>query len=383
MEALTLVRHDGSLEAYRLGDPVPREVPVAPHRLRTAYAAVHVVADPLSVARDAPAIDWDATLAFRRYIWSLGLGVADAMDTAQRGGGLAPGLARELIVRSCREARAFGGAIVCGAATDGIDDAVPALADIARAYADQCDLIEDVGGRAVIMASHHLARVARDADDYVATYDRVLRDRSTPVMLHWLGPAFVPGFAAYWGSDDPRRAAETLLEIVARHADRISGIKLSLLDRELEVDLRRRLPRGVRLFTGDDLHYVELIRGDADGASDALLGVFDPLAPVATAALAALDRGDADRYEAILGPTTDLARTLFEAPTGDYKTGVVLLAYLNGHQEHFRMLGGMESARSIVHLCAVFREADRLGLFADPGRAAERMRRILRLSGVT
>lgn len=386
MADLRLPLRDGALQVYSTGDPAVWPRPAGPSTSRVAFAATHVVMDPLAHSLDPTvdgAIDWDATMAFRHHLWSLGLGVADAMDTAQRGQGLGWDHAKQLIKRSCREARSVGGAIVCGASTDQLDDSMARSLDrIATAYVEQCDLIEEAGGVPIVMASPHLARIADGSSDYLRVYDAVLRDRGVPVMLHWLGAPFVPAFGTYWGASDTRKASQTLLELIARHADRVAGVKLSVLDPGLEIDLRRELPPGVRLFTGDDFNYVELIRGDERSHSDALLGAFDPIAPAAAAALAALDADDVEAYNAILSPTLPLARTIFEAPTGNYKVGVVLLAYLNGHQAHFRMLGGMEAARSLAHLADVFRAADTCGLLRDPEMAVARMKVVLAVAGV-
>jgi hypothetical protein len=356
----------------------------SPPRSRVAIAAAHVVADPLAGDPVAsPRLDWDATLAYRRHLWAHGLGVAEAMDTAQRGGGLDWPLARELISRTASEARAGGGRLACGATTDQLDPDAPAsLGRIRDAYREQCELIEGEGATAVLMASRQLAAAARGPADYRTVYDEVLASLERPAILHWLGEAFDPALAGYWGARAPRDAIGLVAGLIADHAERVDGIKVSLLDASLEVELRRRLPGGVRLYTGDDFNYPELIRGDADGHSDALLGVFDPIASIAAAALRALDAGNDERYEALLAPTVPMARQMFAEPTGSYKAGVVFLAYLNGHQSHFRMLGGAEGARSIVHLAELFRLADGAGALADPELAASRFRPVLAAAGV-
>jgi Protein of unknown function (DUF993) len=383
--ALALPRADGSLERHLPGPP-PSLPPAdaSPPRARAAFAAVHVVADPLAGDPVAdPRIDWEATLAFRRHIWAHGLGVAEAMDTAQRGGGLRWERARELIARTAAEARAGGGRLACGAGTDQLDPAEPAsLAEVRDAYREQRELIEGEGATVVLMASRHLAAAASGPADYRAVYDEVIDGAERPVILHWLGEAFDPNLAGYWGAGDLGAAVELVAELIADHAERIDGIKVSLLDAGREIDLRRRLPEGVRTYTGDDFNYPELIRGDDRGASHALLGIFDPIAPVAAAALRALDSGESGRFGELLEPTVPLARRIFATPTQHYKTGVVLLAYLNGHQEHFRMLGGLEGARSIAHLAEVFRLADRAGALADSELAARRFRPLLELAGV-
>jgi hypothetical protein len=383
---LRLPRADRSLAPYVPSD-APRH-PVAPQpppRARIAYAAAHVVADPLANVDPilGGAIDWEATLAYRRHLWSLGFAVAEAMDTAQRGMGLAPAEARELIRRSAAEARAVGGTVACGAATDELDPAAEHdLAAIERAYLDQCAFIEDQGCAAIVMGSRALARTARGADDYRRVYATVLGARRRPAILHWLGPMFDPQLRGYWGSDDLDRATETFVEIVHANAAKVDGVKISLLDARREIDLRRRLPASVRVYTGDDFNYPELIAGDAERYSDALLGIFDAIAPAARAALAALDDGDRARYDTIFTPTVTLSRHIFAAPTYAYKTGIVFLAYLNEHQKHFRMIGGAESARSIVHLATLFELADAAGLIVDQERAAERAARVFATAGV-
>jgi hypothetical protein len=370
---------------------VPSHVPrhpiaaQAPPASRIAYAAVHVVADPL-VAIDPVAgggIDWDATLAYRHHLWALGFGVAEAMDTSQRGTGLSVANARELIARSAADAKAGGGAIASGIATDDLAAGEPAtLEQIEAAYLDQAAFVERCGGGIIVMASRHLARTARGYDDYARVYAKVLGQVAKPVILHWLGDMFDPQLAGYWGADDLDRATEFALAIVRDNAAKIDGIKISLLDAGREVALRRRLPPGVRMYTGDDFNYPELIAGDEAGYSDALLGIFDAIAPAARAALTALDAGDRARYDAILAPTVELSRHIFAAPTYAYKTGVVFLAYLNGYQNHFHMVAGAESARSIPHLVRILELADAAGLIVDQERAAERMRRVLALAGI-
>jgi len=383
---LALPTADGGVERYVPGAAPDLPAPAGePPRSRVAIAAAHVVADPLAPGDPVaePAIDWEATLAYRRHLWSYGLGVAEAMDTAQRGGALTWPLAKELIQRSAAEAKAVGGQLVCGAVTDQLDPTAPAtLEEIAAAYLEQCVVIEEAGATPVVMCSRHLARAARDADDYRRVYDEVLGAASRPVMLHWLGEVFDPALRGYWGAVDPAEAIDAVAEMITAHAERVDGIKVSLLDDALERELRDKVPDGVRVYTGDDFNYPALIRGDERGYSHALLGIFDAIAPVAAAALAALDEGDLERYEELFAPTVPLARHIFTAPTGSYKAGVVLLAYLNGHQSHFRMLGGMESARSVLHYAELFRLADRARVLADPERAAARMRPVLELAGV-
>ncbi|XRQ04775.1 dihydrodipicolinate synthase family protein [Actinomadura welshii] len=364
----------GSVTPYVMGEPRTYPPPPRPSTSRVAYAAAHVVPG-------GDSLDWESTLAFRRHLWSYGLGVAEAMDTAQRGMGLDWPATRELIARSAREARAEGGRIVCGAGTDQLPPGPASLDAIAAAYEEQLAVVEAAGAVPVVMASRHLAAAARGPDDYASVYGRLLSQVGRPAVLHWLGPMFDPALEGYWGSPDLDAAAEALLSLIGDHASRVDGVKISLLDASREVAFRRRLPPGVRLYTGDDFHYPELIRGDAEGYSDALLGVFDPIAPAAAAALQALDGGDTAAYEEILAPTVPLARHLFEAPTYHYKTGVVFLAWLAGHQRAFRMVGGLETARSVPHMVRLFRLADAAGLFPDPALAAHRMRAWLTVRG--
>ena len=383
---LRLPRPDGTVTPYTLTATPAVTPPGGPIRSRVAFAAVHVVADPLAAINPTleVTLDWEATLAYRRYLWSQGLAVAEAMDTSQRGMGFDWGTARELIKRSVAEAKTVPGAILAsGAGTDHLEPGPRVtLAAVEAAYEEQCAWIEGCGGRIILMASRALAAAAKSPDDYVKVYGRILSQVREPVIIHWLGEMFDPALAGYWGSPDLDRATETLLAIVSEHAARIDGVKISLLDQRREIAMRRRFPRGVRMYTGDDFDYPTTIRGDGERASDALLGIFDVIAPAASAALKALDAGDLARYEAILAPTLPLARHVFGAPTRFYKTGVVFAAYLNGHQTHFRMVGGLESARSIVHLAEQFVLMDRAGLLLEPDRAAARMRHVLALAGV-
>ncbi|MFD0368204.1 dihydrodipicolinate synthase family protein [Streptomyces sp. NPDC127114] len=415
---ILLPQAGGELRAY-----APRAEPLAPSGTgpltsRTVFSAAHVVADPYAdTGPDSPAaVDWDATLAFRRHLWSHGLGVAEAMDTAQRGMGLDWAGAAELIRRSAAEAKAVGGRIACGVGTDqltGYDrptrsdrptgsdrftgsdrptgserptrsgrPAAGELAEIRKAYEEQLAVVEESGAQAVLMASRALAAAARGPEDYLEVYGHLLRQAAEPVILHWLGPMFDPALEGYWGSGDLDEATEVFLEVIAAHPDKVDGIKVSLLDARREVGLRRRLPQGVRCYTGDDFHYPELIAGDAQGFSHALLGIFDPLGPLAAEAVRTLDTGDVTGFRELLDPTVALSRHLFQAPTRFYKTGVVFLAWLAGHQEHFTMVGGLQSARSLPHLARAYELADGLGLFPDPARAAARMRSLLDVYGV-
>jgi hypothetical protein len=381
MLTLRLPRQGGQLESFTLR-PVSQPQLAGRFRSRTAYAAAHVVADPFACVTTA--IDWDATLAFRRHLWSCGFSVAEAMDTAQRGMGLDWSAARELIVRSLREAAAVGGQIACGAGTDQLAaDAPVTLEQVVEAYQEQAEFVEAQGGRLILMASRALARCAEHADDYAWVYERILSQVQRPVILHWLGDMFDPALAGYWGSRNLDEAASACLAVIRRNASKIDGIKMSLLDADREIQMRRELPPGVKMYTGDDFNYDRLILGDDQHHSHALLGIFDAIAPVAAAALEALDRGDVTAYQKWMTPTVPLSRHIFEAPTYSYKTGIVFLAYLNGHQKHFRMIAGQESARSVVHLSQLFRLAGEAGLLADPEMAVSRMKSVLALAGVT
>jgi hypothetical protein len=382
---IRLPRASGRIEQYSVGAPGDFPPPAEPPRSRVCYAAVHVVRDPLADADPTgPAhLDWEATLAYRRHLWRYGFQVAEAMDTAQRGMGLDWAATSELIRRSTAEARATGGVIASGVGTDQLPaDREPTVDDVRAAYAEQCELVEAAGSPVILMASRALARCASGPDDYRRVYGELLSQVREPAIIHWLGVPFDPALRGYWGSDDLDEAAEVLLSIMTEHAAKVDGVKVSLLDAEREIALRRRLPDGVRMYSGDDFEYPRLIRGDEHGYSDALLGIFDAIAPAAATALTALDAGDLERYDAILAPTVILSRHIFKAPTYHYKTGVVFLAYLNGHQDHFLMVGGQESGRSTVHLAELFVLADQAGLLRDPEDAVARMRRVLAVAGV-
>lgn len=382
---LRLVPPDGALHDYTAnGTPLPVPDKVRFEK-RIAFAAAHVVVDPLRTREPLtePAIDWDATIAFREYLWSLGLAVAEAMDTSQRGMGLCWPQALELVQRSVRAATACGGRIASGAGTDHLapaDDLT--LRQVTDAYLEQCSAVEAAGSQIILMASRALARVGRSADDYAQVYGEILRQVKQPVILHWLGPMFDPALAGYWGARDIPQAMENCLAVIRANAAKIDGIKISLLDAELEIAMRRKLPTGVRMYTGDDFNYDRLIAGDEQGYSHALLGIFDPIAPAAALALQALDRGDKAAFEKLLAPTVPLSRHIFAAPTYYYKTGVVFLAYLNGFQKHFHMIAGMQAARSIAHLSELFILADKAGLLRDPEVATARFRKILEVAGI-
>jgi hypothetical protein len=387
MTTLTLPESDGRLAAYTLRARTRWPAPASPPKFnRVAFSAAHVVADPRADIDPwlVAALDWDATLAYRRHLWSLGLGVAEAMDTAQRGMGLDWPTSLALIRRSIDAAQDFPGALLfSGAGTDHVaPEAAHTIDDVIAAYEEQCAAIEGSGGRIILMASRALARVARSPDDYAAVYESVLAQVQAPVILHWLGDMFDPALAGYWGSRDLDRATAACLAVIRANAARIDGIKVSLLDDAREIALRRQLPPGVRMYTGDDFNFAALIGGDAKGYSDALLGIFDAIAPAASAALCALAAGDRARFDEILAPTVPLSRHVFKAPTRFYKTGVVFMAWLNGHQSHFTMVGGQQSARSLPHLAQLFRLADGAGLLLDPDLAVARMRTLLSLHGI-
>ena len=372
---------EGKLAAYPVREPRQFQKPAKPFT-RKALAAAHVVAEPLSTKDPwlEAAIDWDATIVYRRQLCSWGFGVAEAMDTAQRGMGLDWSSSLMLIEKSVREARTIAGAEVwSGAGTDHM--AHTNLDGVIRAYEEQCGAIEKLGGRIILMASRALAACARSPEDYAEVYDRVLSQVSQPVIVHWLGEMFDPALEGYWGSKDHYAAMEVCLSVLQRNAAKVDGIKISLLDKQKEVDMRRKLPAGLRMYTGDDFNFAELIQGDAQGYSDALLGIFDAIAPAASEALSFLSEGRNSDYHAILGPTVPLSRHIFRAPTRFYKTGVVFMAWLNGHQDHFVMVGGQQSARHVLHLAELFRLADAAGLLADPPLACARMKQLLAVHG--
>ena len=352
---------------------------------RTAYAAAHVVADPLADCDpwlDA-AVDWDRTLAFREHLWSLGFGVAEAMDTAQRGMGLDWPTSLELIRRSTALAREGGHLIASGAGTDHLAaGADVTIDDVIRAYEEQCEAVEAAGSRVILMASRALTKAATGPEDYARVYQRVLSGLAQPAILHWLGEMFDPALQGYWGSENHMEAMDTAVSVIEENAEKVDGIKISLLSEKKEVAMRRRLPEGVAMYTGDDFNYPDLIEGDGQAYSHALLGIFDPIAPAAARALTRLSEGDTEAYRSTFAPTVPLSRHIFEAPTRFYKTGVVFMAYLNGHQDHFTMIGGQESARSTLHLAEIVRLANAAGLFADPDLAAKRARLILAARGV-
>ena len=384
--SLRLPKADGAIETYRLAASRSFPAKLEGGLNRVAFSAAHTVANPLADVDPwlSAAVDWDKTIAFREHVWNLGLGVAEAMDTAQRGMGLDWPTSLELITRSVRAAKARGNALVfSGAGTDhlALDDA-KGLDDVIRAYEEQIAAIEKVGGRIIMMASRALAKIGNNAEDYAKVYDRVLSQVREPVIIHWLGDMFDPALNGYWGTPDLDKAMDTAVAIINANAAKVDGVKVSLLDKQREIDMRRRLDKPVKMYTGDDFNYAELIAGDEQGYSHALLGIFDAIAPAASYALSRLAAGDEAGFHDVLGPTVPLSRHIFKAPTRFYKTGVVFMAYLNGHQDHFTMVGGQESARSTLHLAELFRLADKAGLLANPELATQRMKAVLMLRGI-
>ncbi|WGM20475.1 dihydrodipicolinate synthase family protein [Paenarthrobacter sp. OM7] len=382
MNNIDLPALDGQHRTIKLSVPADLETSSTPPTSRIVYAAGHVVADPLLASAASSAIDWDATLKIRHELWGLGLGIAESMDTAQRGMGLGSKEALTLARRTLAEARAVDGLVVVGIATDQLAPGPHPLGDIADAYIEQLAEIEDAGGRVVMMASRHLALSAKGPDDYLEVYGRVLDSAKHPVILHWLGSMFDPALEGYWGHNSIPDASDTVLGLIESKKDKVAGIKISLLDKDHEVSFRRRLPAGVSLFTGDDFNYADLVVGDEHGHSDALLGAFAAVPRFASAAFAKLDCGDVTGFRQILEPTVPLSRLIFEAPTQYYKVGVVWLSYLTGWQSHFRMLAGFESGRSLVHLADLFESANSIGLFPDPEASAARASAYFRAQGL-
>ncbi|HEX4927330.1 MAG TPA: dihydrodipicolinate synthase family protein [Burkholderiales bacterium] len=370
----------GEIEDYAVREPAAFQKPHRPFT-RKALAAAHVVADPLSGKEPwlEAAIDWEETIAYRRDLWSWGLGVAEAMDTAQRGMGLDWPNSLALIEKSVEEAKRISGAFVAsGAGTDHLPAGQHSIDAIIAAYEEQCAAVEKAGGRIILMASRALAASAKSPDDYVRVYERVLSQVKEPVIIHWLGEMFDPALEGYWGHRDHYKAMDVCLSVLGK---KVEGIKISLLDKDKEIAMRRRLPKGVRMYTGDDFNFAELIEGDAEGHSDALLGIFDAIAPAASQALSHLAAGNKEEFRETLEATVPLSRHIFRAPTRFYKTGVVFMAWLNGHQRHFVMVGGQQSARNVLHLCELFRLADNAGLLTDPPLACARMKHLLAIQG--
>ena len=388
---INLPTEAANLETFVLSEPRSYPDKAKGAFNRVAFSAAHVVADA-RVANDPwidCTLDWDKTIAYREYLWDLGLGVAEAMDTAQRGMGLDWPTSLELIQRAVKAGKAWEkregrlALIFSGCGTDHLDPlAVRSIDEVVRAYEEQMAAIEKVGGRLIVMGSRALARVAKSPADYERVYARILGQAKQPVIIHWLGEMFDPALAGYWGAPDHMAAMRAAVEIINAHAAKVDGVKISLLDKDKEIVMRRQLAKGVRMYTGDDFNYAELIAGDDKGHSDALLGIFDAIAPAAAAALGALAAGDTARFHDILAPTVPLSRHIFKAPTRFYKTGVVFMAYLNGLQDHFVMVGGQQSARSLPHLAELFRLADRAGLLRDPDMARRRMVRVLAVHGI-
>ncbi|MET1156768.1 DUF993 family protein [Arthrobacter sp.] len=403
MTSLILPAEDGGIKKYELRAPAHWTRPDAPLMARRAYAAAHVV--PAVTADNTPGapamLDWDSTLGYRHELWSYGLGVADAMDTAQRGMGLDWPATRDLIKRSASEAAAVVASagpalagksvrdlIAAGAGTDQLDPlSVPAgkagVEAVLNAYREQITVVEGSGAKVILMASRALARVAAGPEDYLHVYSTLLREVREPVVLHWLGAMFDPALTGYWGSDEVPAATATFLDLIRDHADKVDGVKVSLLDAQHEVSLRAVLPQGVRLYTGDDFNYPELIDGDGTRQSDALLGIFAAIYPAASAALQAYDAGDPVRARAVLDSTRDLGLHVFNAPTYYYKTGIAFLSWLNGKQPGFQMVSGLQNGRSVLHLSKTFELADRAGLLQNPDLAAARMSGWLTVNGVS
>jgi hypothetical protein len=385
VSTIQLPRQDGTWETHTLAEPHQWAKPAGPPTSRVAFAAAHVVADPLgdNVPGAPAAVDWDATLTFRHHLFSFGFGLAEAMDTAQRGMGLDWATTQELVRRSGAETASVGARIAAGAGTDHLAGDVDDLDSVLAGYEQQLKLVESTGAQTLVMASRHLARAAGSPDDYRKVYDRLLTQAERPVILHWLGTAFDPALEGYWGADDIPTATATLLKLITDHADKVDEVKVSLLDADHEKGLRAALPEGVRLYTGDDFHYPELIKGDGTHHADALLGIFSAIAPAASAALAALDAVDNAAYDAAFEPTLPLAHHLFSAPTSYYKTGIAFLAWLSGFQPGFTMVGGLQNARSMLHLVETFRLDDRAQLLPDPELAAARVRSLLDVAGLS
>lgn len=383
--SLRLPTADRSIETYRLAASRSFPSKLDGTLNRVAFSAAHVVADPLAECDPwlNQKIDWDRTIAFREHVWDLGLGVAEAMDTAQRGMGLDWPTSLDLITRSVAAAKPRGGLVFSGAGTDhlAVEDA-RSIDDVIKAYEQQFEAIEKVGGRIIFMASRALAKLGKSAEDYAKVYDRILSQSAQPVIIHWLGDMFDPALANYWGTPSLDTAMDIAVDVINRNAAKVDGVKVSLLDAQREIDMRRRLVPDVKMYTGDDFNYAELIAGDDKGYSHALLGIFDAIAPAASYALSRLAAGDEAGFHDVLGPTVPLSRHIFKAPTRFYKTGIVFMAYLNGHQDHFTMIGGQESTRSTQHLAELFRLADKAGLLADPDRAVARMKAVMATRGI-
>ncbi|GGM53232.1 hypothetical protein GCM10011608_42630 [Micromonospora sonchi] len=382
---LTIPTADGGTTVHVMHEPVDYPRHQGPFRSRTVLAAAHVVVDARAdyTPGEQPPIDWEATIAFRKHLFSYGVGIAEAMDTSERGpGGLQWGQAKELIRLGVAAAREEGAAVVAGAGTDQITSRDPSLGEVVDAYLEQLDWVQAQGSAAVIRASHALVAAARNEDDYLKVYGQVLAQVDKPAIVHWLGTGFDPSLAGYWGHADPREAMNVVVRMAEENSARLDGIKFSLLDEELEREFRRRLPEGVKVYTGDDYGYTNLLLGDGEHHSHGLLGVLDPIAPVASLGFSALDKGDEAGFVEAMNSSIPLAVKMFEAPADRYKVGTVFIAWLSGHQNHFRMVTGREGFRSLQHLTDLFVLADEIGLFPDPALAAHRMRLLLAASGV-
>ena len=385
---LKLPTSSGTLENYTLsGDPLVARAPDIA-LTRTAFAAAHVVSDPLKERNPwdtRPAVDWDATLAFRTGLWDQGLGLAEAMDTAQRGMGVDWLTAKELIERTMVAAKAhpLKPRVACGAGTDHVPLENMKTADaILAAYLEQAEAIEAAGGQLILMASRAFPAIGAGSDIYHDVYRSLIDGAAEPVILHWLGDMFDPALSGYWGKSDVAEASDFVLKLIAENPGQVDGIKISLLDQAHEEAFRARLPEGVRLYTGDDFNYADLIAGDETHYSHALLGIFAAIAPAAAQALGALAKGDMQSYHALFAPTVPLSREIFKAPTRYYKAGIAYLAWMNGYQSHFIMPGGFQSTRDITHYSEVFRLADASRLLLAPDLAEQRMKTLLALHGI-
>ncbi|MFV0293704.1 MAG: dihydrodipicolinate synthase family protein [Paracoccus sp. (in: a-proteobacteria)] len=385
---LNLPNADGTLEPFCITrTPLVPRSPVVPFT-RVAFAAAHVVSDPLA-ERDPwmgrPSVDWEATLSFRNSLWDQGLGLAEAMDTAQRGMGVDWETARELIARTMAAAKVhpLRPRVACGAGTDHKTLAeMPDVNAIIAAYEHQMAAIESEGGQLILMATRALPAIGARPDDYMHVYDRLISQARDPVILHWLGDMFDPELKGYWGSVDIGTASDVVLTLIETHRDKVDGIKISLLDQVHEEFFRAHLPEDIKLYTGDDFNYASLIAGDGVHHSHALLGIFAAIAPAAAQALEALANGDRATYDGLLEPTVPLSREIFRTPTRFYKAGVAFLAWLNGAQSHFIMPAGFQSSRSITHYAEIFRLAAAAGLLMNPDLAVARMRKLLAIYGI-
>ncbi len=387
MSSINFPNINGRMEIYTTnGSPIKIEKSASKKFNRVSFSAAHVVNDPFADVdtSSVPAIDWDATLSYRRYLGELGLGIAEAMDTAQRGMGLTWTESLELIKRTQAALSDLDVPIFNGAGTDHLLSGTQySLDEIERAYLDQIHSIQKAGGRIILMASRALAKSARSENDYRHIYKKALNACDKPVILHWLGDMFDPELKGYWGTNNILDAMEVCLEVINDNLDKIDGIKISLLDKDKEIVMRRRLPVNVKMYTGDDFNYPELIAGDEFGYSHALLGIFDAIAPAASSALLHLANGNKDKFFKILNPTIPLSRRIFSAPTKFYKTGVVFMAYLNGHQNHMTMLAGHQSMRPLSYFIDIFKLADQAGLLNDPDMAISRMKDLMKIYGVS